>query len=55
MSIFRSGNNDYFTQNKTKLVNSQTETPGTVYISAMRQSDFDCRFVFGHNARETKA
>ena len=28
MLIFRSGNNDQFTQNKTKLVNNQTETPG---------------------------
>ena len=27
MSIFRSGNNDQFTQNKTMLVNSQTEPP----------------------------
>ena len=29
MSIFISGNNDYFTQYKTKLVDSQTETPAT--------------------------
>ena len=28
MSLFRSGKNDYFMQNKTKLVNSQKEPPG---------------------------